>query len=107
MLIRTFKDAEKHAADLGIILTANDRRRIAETQAAERTRLHGLIGETPAPDLATRFNAFYPRLLTFILSIGETVLTFSQTLIVSRRAVGSRASADCRASTCRAWHRPV
>lgn len=80
---KTFKDAESLAAAQGIILTANDRRRIAETQAAERVRLQGLQGEAAPPDLATRFNAFYPRLLQFILSIGETLLTFSQTLIVS------------------------
>ena len=81
--IKSFKDAEAHAAELGIVLTANDRRRISDTQAAERARLHSTQADAAAPDMASRFNEFYPRLLAFILSVGETVLTFSQTLIVS------------------------
>lgn len=81
--LKTVKDAEAYAASLGVILTANERRKIAEVQAEERRRLQSLQGEAAAPDLASRFNTFYPRLLQFILSIGETLLTFSQTLIVS------------------------
>lgn len=80
---KTFKAAEALAAEQGIILTANDRKRISDTQAAERARLQALQGEAAAPDMASRFNAFYPRLLQFVLSVGETLLTFSQTLIVS------------------------
>jgi hypothetical protein len=80
---KTMKDAEALAADLGVILTPNERRKIAEIQTSERERLMSLQTGSAAPDLAARFNAFYPRLLQFILSIGETLLTFSQTVIVS------------------------
>lgn len=80
---KTVKEAEALAASLGVVLTANERRKIAEVQAEERRRLQSVQGEAAAPDMAARFNAFYPRLLQFILSIGETLLTFSQTLIVS------------------------
>jgi hypothetical protein len=79
---KTLKEAEALAAQNGILLSERERQHIADAQASERARL---IATTPAvvPDMASRFNAFYPRLLKFIISLGETLLTFAQTLIVS------------------------
>lgn len=79
---QTLKAARELAAQNGILLSEKEEQYIQHQQEQERARL---IATTPpaAPDMATRFNRFYPRLLQFILSIGETVLTFAQTLIVS------------------------
>jgi hypothetical protein len=79
---KTLKEAEAIAAEHGILITDREREHIVHTQASERARL---IATTPTiePDMASRFNAFYPRLLRFVISLGETLLTFAQTLIVS------------------------
>ena len=55
---------------------------IGAIQASEQARLTALSSKA-VPDLADRCNRFYPRLLQSIISIGETVLTFSQTVIVA------------------------
>lgn len=82
MTQRTLKEAQALAAEHGILLSDRELEHIAHAQAAERARL---IETTPivAPDMAARWNRFYPRLLQSIISIGETVLTFAQTIIVS------------------------
>ncbi len=82
MTPKTLKEAEALAAEHGILLSDREREHITHAQASERARL---IATTPivAPDMAARFNAFYPRLLKFIISLGETLLTFAQTIIVS------------------------
>lgn len=78
----TLEQAEQYAASQGIVLTPGDKAKIAALQAAERDRL-----ESTAPSqsrtFADRWNRFYPRLLETIVSVGETVLTFAQTVIVS------------------------
>ena len=81
--IKTFSDAEAYAAAQGIAITASDRAQIAAIQAAERERLQNLAGPAAKAGFTDRFNAFYPRLLAFILGIGETILTLAQTFIVS------------------------
>ena len=82
MTPKTLKEAEALAAEHGFLITDREREHITHVQAAERARL---TATTPivAPDMASRFNAFYPRLLKFIISLGETLLTFAQTIIVS------------------------
>ncbi len=79
----TMQDAENFAAQHGIVLSVNERRKIAEIQSAERARLQSLAQDEKPATFADRWNAFYPRLLEFIISTGETLLTFSQTIIVS------------------------
>lgn len=81
--INTLQDAEAYAAAHGVALSPNERRRIADVQAAELARLKALGVAVPQPSFADKWNRFYPKMLEFILSIGETLLTFSQTLIVS------------------------
>lgn len=80
--LTTLDQVEAAAAAQGIILTPADRAKIAAVQAAERTRLEQL---SPAArrGFADRWNAFYPRLLAMIVSVGETVLTFAQTIITA------------------------
>lgn len=79
----TTQDAEQFAAQNGIVLTVAERRKITEIQAAERQRLTALAQDERPTTFADRWNAFYPRLLQTIISAGETLLTFSQTIIVS------------------------
>lgn len=81
--ITTLQEAERYAAEHGVALSPTERKRITDVQAAELGRLKALGVAAPQPSFADRWNRFYPKLLEFILSIGETVLTFSQTLIVS------------------------
>lgn len=81
--ITTLQEAEAYAAAHGVALSPTERKRIAEVQTAELARLKALGIEAPRLSLADRWNRFYPKLLETILSLGETVLTFSQTLIVS------------------------
>lgn len=82
MTPKTLNEAKALAAEHGILLSDRELEHITHAQATERARL---IATTPAaePDMASRFNAFYPRLLRFIISLGETLLTFAQTIIVS------------------------
>src|SRR5262245_21256967 len=79
---QTIKDVEQYAADNGLLLTPAERECIGKIQASERARLISLA-PSAANDLAARWAAFYPRLLASIISIGETILTFSQTVLVS------------------------
>jgi hypothetical protein len=79
---QTLKQAEEYAAANGILLSPAERQRIGAIQASEQARLTTLTPNA-RPDLADRWNKFYPRLLQSIISIGETVLTFSQTVIVA------------------------
>jgi hypothetical protein len=93
MQYETIDQVENFAAEHGIILTAAERARIGDAQAAERARIGDAqaaerarlesIAQDEPRTFADRFNEFYPRLLESIISIGETVLTFAQTLIVS------------------------
>lgn len=83
MDIKTIEQAELYAAERGLVLTPNDRAKIAQIQAAEAERLRTLAPDGGARTWSDRFNAFYPRLLESLLRFGETVLTLAQTLIVS------------------------
>lgn len=80
--IRSIAEAESWGAEHGVMLTPQDRDRLAKLMVAERARL---IETTPDRESswADRWNAFYPRLLETITSAGETLLTFAQTVIVS------------------------
>lgn len=80
--IRTLQDAEAYAAAHGIALTPADRAKVAQVQAAERARLEELRSGQQAT-FADRWNEFYPRILQAILTTGETVLTFTQTVLVA------------------------
>lgn len=79
---KTMREAEAYAAQHGILLSDRERDHIAQAQASELARLESITPVLP-PDMAARWNTFYPRLLKSIISIGETVLTFAQTIIVS------------------------
>src|SRR5690606_18090255 len=63
-------------------LTPADKSKIAALQAAECDRLQA-TATTQSRTFADRWNRFYPKLLETIVSLGETVLTFAQTVIVS------------------------
>lgn len=81
MTPKTLRDAQALAAAKGITLSDDDRLHIQKVQQAERARL---VATTPQTiDMAARWNRFYPRLLQAIISIGQTLLTFAQTVIVS------------------------
>ena len=82
MNITTLEQAEQYAAAQGIAITPGERAKIAQIQAAERERLEAT---KPAGQrtFADRWNAFYPRFLEMIVSAGETVLTFAQTVITA------------------------
>jgi hypothetical protein len=75
-------EIERKAAESGIIFSTADKARIREAQRAELDRLEALTPKTAAT-FADRFNDFYPRLLEALIAVGETVLTFAQTVIVS------------------------
>jgi len=80
--MNTVQEIEKYAADHGIILSPSDRAKITAVQTEELKRLQALE-PIQAETFADKWNDFYPRLLESIVSAGETLLTFSQTLIVS------------------------
>jgi len=80
--LKTIHEVEEYAAAHGVTLTAADKKKIAALQIAERDRLQKL-DNAKNKTFADRWNQFYPRLLKTIVSTGETVLTFSQTVIVS------------------------
>lgn len=82
MDFKTIHDVEEYAASQGLALSPAERRKISEVMNAERARLIETTPQSPAT-FADRFNAFYPRLLEFVISLGETLLTFAQTIIVS------------------------
>lgn len=79
---QTLKEARELAAQNGILLTEKEEQYIQAQQQQERARL---IATTPMskPGLAAKWNAAYPKILKTIVSMGETLLTFSQTVIVS------------------------
>ncbi len=83
MDITTLYEAEKYAAQNGIALSPADRAKITAAQQAELNRLKALGVGSQRLGLSDRWNRFYPKLLTTILGFGETLLTFSQTIIVS------------------------
>lgn len=80
---KTLKDVEQFAADNGIILSRAERAKIAEVQQSERERLAVINPPSQENQWADRWNRFYPRMLAAIVSIGETLLTLAQTIIVS------------------------
>lgn len=80
----TIADVEAFAAQQGIALSPADRAKIAQTQAAERERLTAIEPQAAVSrSWVDNWNRFYPRLLESIVTIGETVLTVSQTVIVA------------------------
>lgn len=82
MAINTLEQAEKYAAQNGIVLTQTDLERIAKAQSARRSQLEAAAQDEGAT-WADKFNRFYPRLLETIIRAGETLLTLAQTIIVS------------------------
>jgi hypothetical protein len=80
--MNTIQEIEQYAADHGIILSPSDRAKITAVQVSEQKRLQEL-SPVAESTFADKWNEFYPRLLESIVSAGETLLTFSQTLIVS------------------------
>lgn len=82
MTYKTILEVEQYAASEGIVLTPADRAKIAASQTAEAARLEALTPKQ-IETFADRFNDFYPRLLQSVIALGETVLTFSQTVITS------------------------
>ena len=83
MNITTLEQAEAYAASIGIALSPSDRNKIAAVQRSERERLQQLFPDDSQHSFADRWNNFYPKLLETIIGIGETVLTFAQTVIVA------------------------
>lgn len=81
--ISSIEQVEQYAAANGLALSPNDKKKIAAAQRSERERLEATKPVDNQVTFADRWNRFYPRLLETIVSAGETVLTFSQTLIVS------------------------
>lgn len=80
--LKTLADVERYGAESGLILTPSDKAKIALAQKAELERLQSLTPPTKQ-NFADRFNAYYPRLLQALTAVGEVILTFSQTVIVS------------------------
>ena len=80
--MNTIQEVEQYAAAHGVVLTPADKARIAAAQRAERERL---IEANPDRRMtrADRWNQFYPVALKTIITVGETLLTFAQTVIVS------------------------
>lgn len=79
--MNTLQEVEQYAASQGIVITQTERDEIARMMVAERNRL---MQTRPVNNsFADRFNSFYPRLLAFLAQAGDTVLTFTQAVIVS------------------------
>lgn len=79
-------EAERYAADNGVRLTVSDREGIRKAQEAELTRLVALDRRdttSKVTRLVEDFNQFYPRFLKFLIGLGDILLTFTQTMIVS------------------------
>ncbi|MBN1286264.1 MAG: hypothetical protein JXB47_12770 [Anaerolineae bacterium] len=76
----TFRDAEEFAAGQGVVLTANDRAKIAELQQAEQARRATLAGRESFFDW---FNANYVRLLDLLLHAGNLLLALTRTVAIS------------------------
>jgi hypothetical protein len=83
--MNTIHEVEQFAAEHGIILSPADRAKVAAVQESELKRLQAINStETgTATRIVQSWNQFYPKLLQFIVSSGETLLTFSQTVIVN------------------------
>lgn len=82
----TMSQAEQYAATEGIRLTPNDRDGIRKAQEAELARLRSLqnIQETDSVmRLVEGFNRLYPRFLRSLVGLGDVLLTFTQTIIIS------------------------
>lgn len=80
-------EAEMYAAKNGILITAEDRARIANLQQAEMQRLQALNTAQSSKgwqqDIVASFNRAYPAFLKALVGIGDVMLTFSQTAIVA------------------------
>lgn len=83
MKFNTLQEVDQYAATHGIVLSATERAKIGALQQAERQRLEALDTRDNTNSWAERWNAFYPALLESVIRAGETILTFSQTVIVS------------------------
>lgn len=79
-------EAELYAADKGVRLSAADRAAIGKAQEAELSRLAALeagsLRSNPTR-IIEGFNRFYPRFLESLVGLGDVLLTFTQTMIVS------------------------
>lgn len=81
--LKTVQEVEQYAAQLGIVLSEADRKRIAAAQEAELDRLKTVYQTDKGNDWIERWNEYYPKFLEAIIGVGATVMTFSQTVIVS------------------------
>lgn len=79
----TIQDVQEYASKLGLVLTPKELEQIQEVQRAEKARLESLDPLDTEDTFADKWQEFYPRFLSFIVSVGETVLTTSQTIIVA------------------------
>jgi len=82
MQVNTLQDAERIAATNGYSLTAADRKAIADRQSAELRRLTALE-PPPSAGWTQRFNRWYPQFLSSLTGLGEVLMTFTQTVIIS------------------------
>jgi len=83
---KSLAEAEHYAATQGIRLTATDRENIRKAQESELQRLTSLQLKRPSSGLTRLiegFNKFYPRLLESLIGVGNILLTFTQTIIIS------------------------
>lgn len=80
--MKTIQEVEQYAAAHGVTLTPADKAKIGALQQAERERLIEINPERKLTR-ADRWNRFYPVALKTIITVGETLLTFAQTVIVS------------------------
>lgn len=79
--MNTINEVEQYASQHGIVLTQAEREEISRIQESERTRLQKVQPITKS--FTDRFNSVYPKLLAFLAQAGDTIMTFSQTVIVS------------------------
>src|SRR5690348_4020059 len=82
----TLAEAEQYAASKGVRLNAADRDNIRKSQEAERFRLEGLKRTDKAHGIARLvegFNRLYPRFLEFLIGVGDILMTFTQTVMIS------------------------
>jgi hypothetical protein len=82
----TRAEAEQYAASEGIRLTAVDRESIRKSQEAERNPLKGFYPAEKVSGtrrLVENFNRLYSRFLEFLIGIGDILMTFTQTVMVS------------------------
>jgi len=82
--MNTIHEVEQYAAQHGIILTPADRAKITAVQQSEAENQKTLNPvEMTRSSWADKFNEAYPRLLDAMLGIGDVVIAFAKTAILS------------------------